>query len=367
MTDSTQATTVCYRHPDRPTRLACSECGKPICVECSRDAAVGQKCPECSKPPGRYRVINARNTTGPQAGFAGAPVSMTILILTVAVYAIQFVSPDAREWLYSSLQHDNAALATGELWRMVTHALLHSQGSLMHILFNMYALYLFGPALERQVGSAPFGIFYLASAAAGSAAAFFLGPPSMLAVGASGAIFGLFGAWIYISWRLRNSAGGRSRFNQLFVLLAINLALPLFVNGIAWQAHVGGLVAGLFMAWAWGQFAVGSSNPRLWRSVIAAAVLIGSVAAVAIAGPVTTETASCGDLVAEIQQSDGLSMGRRADVATVAYDRAFLASAQGHTDEQNLCWLVANIELQPSLETYIRSTSIDELYAFSSQ
>jgi len=312
-------------------------------------------------------VINARNTTGPQAGFTGAPVSLTILIITVAVYAIQFVSPDAREWLYTNLQHDNAALATGELWRMVTHALLHSQGSLMHILFNMYALYLFGPALERQVGSAPFGIFYLAAAAAGSAAAFLLGPPSMLAVGASGAIFGLFGAWIYISWRLRNTAGGRSRFNQIFILLAINLALPLFVNGIAWQAHLGGLLAGLLMAWAWGKFAVGSSNPRLWRSVIAAAVLVASVAAVAIAGPITTEAAACGDLVAEIQQSTELSMGRRTEVASVAFDRAFLASAQGHTAEENLCWLVANIELQPSLETLIRSNSIEELYVFSSQ
>jgi membrane associated rhomboid family serine protease len=367
MTDSTQATTVCYRHPDRPTRLACSECGRPICVECSNDAAVGQKCPECSRAPGRHRVINARTTTGPQAGFAGAPVSLTILILTVAIYAIQFVSPDAREWLYSSLQHDNAALATGELWRMLTHALLHSQGSLMHILFNMYALYLFGPALERQVGSAPFAVFYLASAAAGSAAAFLLGPPSMLAVGASGAIFGLFGAWIYISWRLRNTAGGRSRFNQLFVLLAINLALPLFVRGIAWEAHVGGLVAGLFMAWAWGKFAVGSSNPRLYRSLIAGAVLIASFAAVAIAGPATAEAAACGDLVEDIKQTDGLGVSQRAQVAQVAFDRAFLANAQGDTVESNLCWLVANIETTPEFEDFIRSSSLEDLYTFSSQ
>ena len=114
MTDPTQATTVCYRHPDRPTRLACSECGRPICVECSHDAAVGQKCPECSKAPGRYRVINARNTTGPQAGFSGAPVSLKILIVAAVLFR------NTRELLANVVKHAGAgrvamrALKNGE-------------------------------------------------------------------------------------------------------------------------------------------------------------------------------------------------------------------------------------------------------------
>ena len=62
----------CYRHPDRPTRLRCSECNKPICVECSHDSAVGQRCPECAKPEGRNRIVTVRSTN--QSSFANTPV-----------------------------------------------------------------------------------------------------------------------------------------------------------------------------------------------------------------------------------------------------------------------------------------------------
>ncbi len=285
------ATPVCYRHPDRPTRLACSECERPICVECSTDAAVGQKCPDHARVEGRHRVVDARRTTGRFANLDGAPFSKWTMFVTVGIYVIGFLVPAIADWMAGTrvpgglipngnLEHNNAALADGEVWRMVTHALLHSRTSLMHILFNMYALYVFGPALERRVGSLPFAGLYLASAASGSAAAFFLGEPNMIAVGASGAIFGLFGAWLYVSWRLRNTIAGRAQFNQLAVLLAINLALPLFIPFIAWEAHVGGLVGGMAVAWGWSTFAVGSSNPEQRRVIVAGALLAATVLAV---------------------------------------------------------------------------------------
>jgi membrane associated rhomboid family serine protease len=273
--------TVCYRHPDRPTRLACTECGRPICVDCSIDAAVGQKCPECAKPEGRAQVIDARSTVGRRAGFAEAPVSRALLMASAVIYVIGILSPDAEGWFLQNMAHANFLLAEGEYWRMVTHALLH--GSTMHILFNMYALYLFGPELERQVGSLPFGMFYAAAAAGGSAAAYVLGPIDMVAVGASGAIFGLFGAWIYVSWRMRDTVRGRAQFSQLSVLLLINLALPLFVPNVAWEAHVGGLVFGIAIAAAWARFAARRSNAEQRRAVIAAAFLILAVAIVMVA------------------------------------------------------------------------------------
>lgn len=341
MTDPAQATTVCYRHSDRPTRLACSECGRPICVECSHDAAVGQKCPECSKPPGRYKVVNARRTTGRQAGLAGAPVTTAILVITVAIHVIQFMSPDAREWLYANLQHDNAALAIGELWRMVTHAFLHSQTSIFHILFNMYILYVLGPELERRVGSAPMALFYAAAAAGGSAFAFYLGRPAMLAVGASGAIFGLFGAWIYVGWRTRHTPAGRARFNQLGVLLAINLVIGFVVPGIAWQAHIGGLVAGLFIAWAWAHLAVGKSRPELRRSVIAGVVLLISLAAVAWGGSRAINAAVCDDLLIELEQSDSITAEQRTETFETAVDRYLVADAAGNREAANVCATVA--------------------------
>lgn len=292
--DERVSTPVCYRHPDRPTRLRCSECDRPICVECTHDAAVGQKCPEHAVAGGRHRIVDARRTTGRFSSLDAAPFTKWTIIVTVAVFVIGFLLPDVADWMAGTrvrggiipnghLEHSNRALANGELWRMVTHVLLHSRASLLHIFFNMYALYLFGPALEMRVGSAPFATLYVASAATGSAAAYVLGPPDMIAVGASGAVFGLFGAWLYASWRMRSSARGRAMFNQLAVLLAINLALPLFLPLIAWQAHVGGLVGGIAIAWGWSRWAVGSTNPEARRVWIAAAALALAVLVVLLA------------------------------------------------------------------------------------
>ncbi len=91
---------------------------------------------------------------------------------------------------------------------------------------------------------------YLATALAG-AAAYLVAGQTGVAVGASGAIFGLFGAWIGATYRQRHTPAGRALFQRLAILLAINLALPLFVSRIAWEAHVGGLVAGLLIVAAW--------------------------------------------------------------------------------------------------------------------
>ena len=277
MTERTEVP-VCYRHPKRPTRLRCTECDRPICVDCSHDAAVGQRCPDHAGSTGRHRVVDARRVTGRVSGFDGAPFVKWTMIVTVGIYIVSQFS-GAGEALYRNLQHSNPEIGEGELWRLVTSALLHAQ-TIMHILFNMYALYLFGPALERRVGSVPFAGLYVASAASGGAAVFLFGEPFTRAVGASGAIFGLFGAWLFVSWRMRESIRGRAQFNQLAVLLAINLALPFIIPRIAWQAHLGGLAAGVAIAAAWSQWAVGSDRPEQRRTMIAVGVILISVALV---------------------------------------------------------------------------------------
>lgn len=352
---------VCYRHPDRPTRVSCSECGRPICVECTHDAAVGQKCPEHARNPGRHRVIDARRTTGRVSGFDGAPFVKWTIIVTVAIHLVAIASNEARDWLYTNLQHDNLRLADGELWRMLSHALLHSQGSLLHILFNMYALYLFGPNLERRVGSFAFAGLYAASAATGSAAAFFIGPITMRAVGASGAVFGLFGAWLYVSWRLRHSPRGRTQFNQLAILLVINLALPFFISNVAWQAHVGGLLAGLALAWAWSAWAVGSENPEARRVIASALVLVLAMGAVWIAGPTRAEaSADCRDLARRVQTDDNLTASEAREIQFEAVDRYFTADPPEQTGDARLCSLVASINRADALEL-VRTTSVDDL------
>ncbi len=274
MTMSDSTITTCYRHPDRETRLSCTSCGRPICVECSHDASVGQRCPECSVPEGRNQVVAARRSVG-RPTFQTAPVSFSILGITIAIFAAGLLSADMDTFLFRNLAQANFLVADGEVYRIFTAALLH--GGIMHVFFNMYALYLFGPRLEQQVGSPAFASLYVAAAAAGGMVSYVFGPINQVSIGASGAIFGLFGAWMFVAWKMRGTPGGRAMFNQLGVLLAINLALPLFVGGIDWRAHLGGLGAGVLIAWLWSVYAVGQPNARTIRTIIGAAVAFGAL------------------------------------------------------------------------------------------
>ena len=237
----------CYRHPDRETRLACSNCERPVCVDCVRTAAVGQRCLECAAPAPGAGVMDMedvrRRSTRP------ALVTFTALGISVAVFALELLVPGFSGIVRALGEQSNVAVAEGQWWRLFSAAFLH--GGITHIAFNMYALYLFGPQLEREVGSLPFAGLYLASALAGGAA-FYAAEPFATAVGASGAIFGLFGAWLAASYRGRHTEQGRASLRSLLVLLAINAVIG-FTPGlnIAWQAHAGGLVAGFVIAFVW--------------------------------------------------------------------------------------------------------------------
>lgn len=238
MDEATVAT--CYRHPDRATGLSCSTCGRSICVQCSRDTPVGQKCPECAAPTGRHQVITARQLN------RATPITRAILFINIGIFVLAYVT--GRTELTIRFGQINELVLSGEWYRMITAAFLHADP--FHIFFNMYALYIFGPQIERQMGGVPFAAMYLSAALAGSAAYLVSGAPNV-AIGASGAIFGLFGAWIGATYSQRHTPAGRALFQRLALLLAINLALPLFVARIAWEAHVGGLVAGLLIVAAW--------------------------------------------------------------------------------------------------------------------
>jgi membrane associated rhomboid family serine protease len=201
----------------------------------------------------------------------------------VALGALAYLAPPAWSRISGVLIDDVARVAAGEVWRIVTAALLHAPRSLFHIGFNMYALYAFGPQLERRFGSGPFLLFYLASAAAGGLA-FQVVNESGRALGASGAIFGLFGAYVTSAYLSRHTPAGRAGLNQLVPLLLLNLALPLLIPGIAWEAHLGGLVAGAVMALVWRRIAdaADGARPRLVRGSVAAAVLLFSLVAAAV-------------------------------------------------------------------------------------
>ena len=261
----------CYRHPDRETRLGCSNCGRPVCVDCVRTAAVGQRCLECASPSERQRVMDMDDVR--RATVRSTPVTYAILGAAVLVFVAGFLGQQVDQTISLYLAQINPLVAQGEWWRTVTAAFVH--GGLYHVGFNMYALYLFGPQLEREVGSVPFAIMYVACAIAGGAA-YFLASPQGVAVGASGAVFGLFGAWLVASFRGRATVAGRANLQSMLFLLGINLAIG-FLPGlrIAWQAHVGGLIAGALIAFLW-------SLPPLRNQPVLRAAAAAAVGALAL-------------------------------------------------------------------------------------
>ncbi|WP_225565888.1 rhomboid family intramembrane serine protease [Isoptericola luteus] len=204
----------------------------------------------------------------------GRPVvTLTIIGICVVSWVLQLVTAGlwTSQWAYSPYA------GSVEPWRFLTAAFLHST-SIMHILFNMYALWLLGPFLEQAFGRARFVALYVLAAVGGSVGVLLLTPPTYEGwttevVGASGAVFGLFGAIIPVLRRTGRSA------TQIVVLIAINMAIPFFVPGIAWEAHVGGLVVGLAIgaAYAWAprerQRLVGWAVPALVGVVLVAATV----------------------------------------------------------------------------------------------
>lgn len=272
--DHTTAAPVCYRHPGRHTLLSCSRCGRPICAECSTDATVGQRCPECLRSEGVQETIPTR----PVTRSAGAPATKTFIALALVFYVLSGFGRDFDNLFFETFVQWNAAIDAGEWWRLFTPILLHA--SIMHIGFNMWALWVLGPQIERGVGTWPFVSLFLASAAAGGVFAFFLGNPNDLAVGASGAIFGLFGVWLNWAVRRRHTLQGQALLRNILFLLLINAVIPFVVPGIAWEAHLGGLVAGFVIGEAWSRI-TGKNSERM-RTLVGFVVALLAVASVLV-------------------------------------------------------------------------------------
>jgi membrane associated rhomboid family serine protease len=207
----------------------------------------------------------------------GTPVTYAILGICILLFLVGYLGGRERQLQEAFAQSNLLIDQGGGWWRLVTSMFLHD--GFAHVAFNMYALYMFGPPLEREVGSAPFGVMYLASGVVGGVFYYFMGDLFGVAVGASGAIFGLFGAWLVASYRGRHTAHGAASLRQLLTLLAINAFIG-FVPGfnIAWEAHLGGLVAGAVIALAW---ALPTMQKRP-AARTAAALAVGLVALAAV-------------------------------------------------------------------------------------
>ena len=240
---------VCPRHPDRPAYVRCQRCGRPACPDCQRAAAVGFQCVDCVNET-RRSTPGARTVYG-GAVATGRPLATFLIIgLCALVYVLQWVVPN--DGVYQNLAfatvYASPDFGVFEPWRALTSAFLHSQGFILHIVLNMYMLWIFGQALEPLLGRVRFLAVYLLSAIGGSVGYLLLTPGYVPGeqvtgvVGASGAIFGLFGAMLVV----QRHRGGDTK--QLWVLIAVNGVIGFLVPQIAWQAHLGGLVTGALCA-----------------------------------------------------------------------------------------------------------------------
>jgi membrane associated rhomboid family serine protease len=206
----------------------------------------------------------------------GAPFTAAFIGICSLLFVAGAMNPLAQRAIFLNLAQFNAAVTFGEWWRLFTSAFLHS--SLLHIGFNMYALLQFGPPLERPLGSMAFGTMCMACAAWGGAAAYFLTGPNTVLVGASGAIFGVFGVWLYVSYLSRETPMGQEQFRSLMSLLAVNAVLSFAVPRISWQGHAGGLAAGIVVADVWRRLPRPTTSAR--RTLAAAAIAAIPVVAV---------------------------------------------------------------------------------------
>jgi membrane associated rhomboid family serine protease len=260
---TTPTTPACYRHPDRATYVQCTRCNRYICPECMRDAAVGHQCAECVNQ-------GAKTVRQPKTAFGGQQRSVPVvtyglIAVNVAMFILQTVSTKVQ----GELVLWSPGVAQGDLYRLLSSAFLHY--GITHLLFNMWALYVIGPPLEMWLGRLRFTALYVLSALGGSVLVYLLSPLTASTAGASGAVFGLFGASFVVGKRLNLDV------RWVVGLIAINLAftfvIPLISSqNISWQGHIGGLVTGAVVAAAFAYAPRQGRNPV--QAVVTVAILV---------------------------------------------------------------------------------------------
>ena len=230
---------VCPRHPDRVSYVRCQRCERPVCPECQRPAAVGVQCVDCVREQART-VREGRTVYGGRVREGRPVVTLGLIAACVVVFLLQLApgSGITQRFAFAPV------VADAEPWRFLTAAFLHSTGFLPHIVFNMLVLYQVGPYLEERLGRLRFLALYLVSAVGGSVGFLALADPTNPfswnagVVGASGAVFGLFGALVVVQRHLGGTNQG------LLVMIGLNFFLGFVIPNVAWQGHLGGLVTG---------------------------------------------------------------------------------------------------------------------------
>ncbi len=277
-----RAVPYCYRHSNRETYVSCQRCGRPICPECMRPAAVGFHCPEEGAAAPRRGGASRRPITslGGRAMRRSGLVTQVLIGLCVVAYVLQGLPGLTGGGPDNAFTQDYSLYGPGiafddEYYRLLTAAFLHA--GILHILFNMYALYLLGSQLEQILGRVRYLALFVLCAIGGNTLSYLINGWSTFSVGASTAVFGFFAAYYVIARRLRADT------SAILVIVGINLIITFTIARIDKWGHIGGLVVGLVVG------AVYAYVPPRRRWVQAAAVG-GVLAVLLLAAVVRTST-----------------------------------------------------------------------------
>ncbi len=251
----------CYRHSGRETYVRCTRCGKSICPDCMREAAVGFQCPDCVAE-GRRTQRPVRTAFGGSAAGQRGYVTITLIVINVLMLLLSLASAkNAGNALggqgfggllggatplmdklavfgigtYTRTDPTLHGVAAGEYYRLFTAMFMHY--GLLHLAMNMWALWILGRTLEAALGPLRFLALYLIAGLGGNVAAYVF-QPGALSAGASTALFGLFAALFLVLRRL-----GRDT-SSVIPIIIINLVFTISVPGISIAGHLGGFVTG---------------------------------------------------------------------------------------------------------------------------
>lgn len=299
----------CYRHPGRETWIRCQRCEKPICPDCMRDAAVGFQCPSCIQEANK----GSRQNRAMYGGERSADPRLTSYVL-IGINAVVWLAITATGGALSRLSdllalsptgrcvsdslpgqyypdiHASAlceagtrgdglwqaGVADGAWWQLITSTFTHVE--IWHIAMNMFALFLFGPALEGIIGRARFLAVYLVSGLAASVMVLWLSASDGSTVGASGALFGLLGALLVTATK--------ARLNSQWLVQNLVLGVIVTVVGwqqISWQGHLGGFLGGAATAAIIAYAPHGRRSLVQWGGLAVLTVALVVLAAVRIA------------------------------------------------------------------------------------
>jgi membrane associated rhomboid family serine protease len=277
------APSYCYRHPDRETYVSCVRCGRPICPDCMRPAAVGYQCPaevaEARSVTNRVRTpLGARQGARFTGWVTPSLIGLCLIAFLLEGFPVNGLTANTTNaftarfellgfgYIQSQGQLQPIGLVTGdEYYRLISAAFLHV--GILHIAFNMFALYILGTPLERILGWPRYLALWVTCAVGGNTLVYLVDGLDANGVGASTAIFGLFAAYFLVARR----AGADT--TQIVVLIGINLVLS-FLPGfnISWLGHLGGLATGAVL----GVVFVYVKDRRGWIHIPVALALCGA-------------------------------------------------------------------------------------------